>query len=51
MTLNERLFLTDLIDDFDKAVLERDEAALKSILESVYVDSDDVEPYLGNLSD
>jgi hypothetical protein len=36
MTVNERLFLSGLLDDFDKAVAERNETDLRTILEKVY---------------
>lgn len=37
MTVNERLWLFGLMDAFDNAVAEKDEAALKSILEKIYL--------------
>ena len=37
MTVNERMFLAGLIDDFDKAIAERNIPKLERILGSVYL--------------
>ncbi len=40
MTVNERLYLSGLLDDFEKAEIQRDKTELKSILEKVNLNSD-----------
>ena len=42
MTVNERLFVSGLFDEFDKAVNERDENAMRAILEQVYLTSENI---------
>ncbi len=42
MTVNERLFHADLLDDFDKAVEEQDETKLKTILEKVFLSEENI---------
>lgn len=37
MTVNERLYHADLLDDFDRAAVARDRAEMISILDKVYV--------------
>ncbi len=52
MTVNERLWVANLMDDFDKAITERNEAEMKAILEKVYLSPENIEPiinkHLGN---
>jgi len=43
MTVNERLYLSGLMDDFEKAAAERNRTESKSILERVYLDPETVE--------
>jgi len=43
MTVNERLYLSGLMEDFDKAAAERSRSELKSILEKLYLDQESVE--------
>ena len=43
MTVNERLYVSGLFDEFDKAVNERDENVLRAILEQVYLTSENIE--------
>ncbi|QUL37622.1 hypothetical protein [Erythrobacter sp. JK5] len=38
MTVNERLFASGLLDDFDRALSNGDKAAIEEILEKVDVD-------------
>ncbi|QJB69908.1 hypothetical protein [Parasphingorhabdus halotolerans] len=38
MTVNERLFASGLLDDFDRALAKGDKAAIEDILEQVDVD-------------
>jgi hypothetical protein len=38
MTTNERLFEAGLMSEFDSAIQKRDEARLREILKSVFVD-------------
>jgi hypothetical protein len=40
MTVNERLYLAGLLDDFDKALKQKDKLRLKSILERVSFSSE-----------
>jgi hypothetical protein len=42
MTVNERLYLSGLLNDFDKAVRLGNKKELKSILEKVYLDSESI---------
>ncbi|MDQ3908094.1 MAG: hypothetical protein M3268_07085 [Acidobacteriota bacterium] len=39
MTVNERLWVAGLMDDFDRAVERRDVSAVRSILRRVYLDA------------
>jgi len=43
MTVNERLYVSGLLDDFDKAVTQANKSELKSILEKVHLDSENIE--------
>ncbi len=48
MTVNERLYLLGLSDDFEKAAMQRNKAELKSILKKVYLDSESIEAIIEN---
>jgi hypothetical protein len=43
MTVNERLWVANLMNDFDKATAERNESEMKAILEKVYLSSENIE--------
>ena len=43
MTVNERLYLSGQLADFEKATKQGNKAELKSILEKVYLDSESIE--------
>jgi hypothetical protein len=43
MTVNERLFVAGLMDDFDRAEDRRDVLALRSILQKIYLDPASIE--------
>ncbi|HEX8638608.1 MAG TPA: hypothetical protein VF692_11135 [Pyrinomonadaceae bacterium] len=43
MTVNERLYLSGLLDDFENAAKQRNKKELKSILEKVYLNSENIE--------
>ncbi|MGI8544147.1 MAG: hypothetical protein ACR2MD_11825 [Aridibacter sp.] len=43
MTVNERLFLSGLINEFDEAVAQKDELKLKSILENIYLSQENIQ--------
>ncbi len=43
MTVNERLYLSGLLDDFEKAATQGNKSELKSILEKVHLDSESIE--------
>jgi hypothetical protein len=49
MTLNERLYLTGLLGDFDKARNEGDVAKLRSILRKVYIPTEKIDPLIEGL--
>ncbi|HEX8887857.1 MAG TPA: hypothetical protein VF779_01690 [Pyrinomonadaceae bacterium] len=42
MTVNERLYVAGLFDEFDKAVAQRDVAELERILGSLYLGSENI---------
>jgi len=46
MTVNERLWLAGLMDDFDAAVAARDRLRVTAILQEVYLDEKTVEAIL-----
>jgi hypothetical protein len=46
MTVNERLFVAGLVDEFDRAVRARDEQSLKRILRDVEVSDDNIDAIL-----
>ena len=43
MTVNERLFVSGLLDDFDKAVAQQNKAKLRLILEKINLSPDNIE--------
>ena len=43
MSLNERLYLSGLLDDFDKAITQQNAEELKHILERVYISFEDID--------
>jgi hypothetical protein len=43
MTVNERLYLAGLLDEFDAAVEKRDAAALREILTKVFLSEQNIE--------
>jgi len=49
MTVNERLYVSGLIDDFDKAVEKRDVAKVISILREVELTDESIGPILQSL--
>jgi hypothetical protein len=49
MTVNERLYASNLIDEFDRAVKKKDVATIVSILEEVELDERSIIPVLENL--
>jgi len=46
MTVNERLYVSGLMDAFDKAVKEKDIPKVKSILENVELNEESIKPIL-----
>lgn len=46
MTVNERLYVSGLMDAFDKAVKEKDIPKVKSILENVELSEESIKPIL-----
>ena len=48
MTVNERLYLSGLLDDFEKAAKQGNKAELKSILEKVYLNYESIEAVIEN---
>ncbi|MDX9887524.1 hypothetical protein [Thauera sp.] len=49
MTVNERLYVSGLMDQFDKAVEERDIERVRSILNSVELTEESIGPILERL--
>jgi hypothetical protein len=49
MTVNERLWVSSLMDDFDKAVKERDVETIISILKKAELTDASIDPILENL--
>ena len=43
MTVNERLYLSGLLDDFEKAAKQKNKVELKSILEKVHLNCESLE--------
>ncbi|WP_290903215.1 hypothetical protein [Aquabacterium sp.] len=46
MTVNERLYVSGLMDEFDKAVKERDVERVRSILSNVELTEESIKPIL-----
>ena len=51
MTVNERLFVLGLIDDFDRASEKRDEAALRNILSRTEIGHESIEAIVHSILD
>jgi hypothetical protein len=49
MTVNERLYISGLMDEFDKAVEERDVDRIRSILSNVELTEESIRPILEQL--
>ena len=49
MTVNERLWETEQIDNFERASKAKDSEAVRKILESVFVDEDSIRVVLNSL--
>lgn len=49
MTVNERLYVSGLMDEFDKAVSEKNTAEVIFVLEKVGLGDDSIEPILEQL--
>ena len=49
MTVNERLYVSGLMDEFDKAVEERDVERIRSILSNVELTEESIRPILEQL--
>lgn len=49
MTVNERLYVSGLMDEFDKAVKEKNTQKVKSILENVELNEESIMPILKEL--
>lgn len=49
MTVNERLWVSGLMESFDEAVTANDEAKMRSILKKVYLSSDSIEAILARV--
>lgn len=49
MTVNERLYVSGLMDDFDDAVKKKDIEKVRTILEKVELTEDSIKPILENL--
>lgn len=43
MTVNERLYLSGLLDSFEEAAKQKNKVELKSILEKVHLNSENIE--------
>ncbi|WP_199244224.1 hypothetical protein [Caedibacter taeniospiralis] len=46
MTVNERLYVSGLMDEFDKAVVNKDTKKVRSILEDVELVEESIKPTL-----
>ncbi len=46
MTVNERLYVSGLMDEFDKAIEKKDAAKARSILEKVELTEESIKPIL-----
>jgi hypothetical protein len=49
MTVNERLYVSGLIDEFDEAIEKKDAAKARSILEKVELTEESIRPILERL--
>lgn len=49
MTVNERLYVSGLLDEFDEAVEKRDVARVRCVLEKVELTDESIEPILEKL--
>ena len=49
MTVNERLYVSGLMDEFDEAVEKKDAEKLRSILEKVELTEGSIKPILDKL--
>lgn len=49
MTVNERLYVGGLMDEFDKAVEERDVERIRGILSNVELTEESIKPILEHL--
>jgi molecular chaperone GrpE (heat shock protein) len=49
MTVNERLYVSGLMDEFDKAVEKRDTEKVRAILEAVELTEESIKPILEEL--
>jgi iron uptake system EfeUOB component EfeO/EfeM len=49
MTVNERLYVSGLMDEFDDAVKKKDIEKVRAILEKVELTEDSIKPILENL--
>jgi hypothetical protein len=49
MTVNERLYLSGLMDEFDKAVEARNVDAVRTILRKLELDEESIRPILEHL--
>lgn len=49
MTVNERLYVSGLMGDFDKAVEKKDAEKVRSILEKVELTEESIMPIIGSL--
>lgn len=50
MTVNERLFVSGLMDDFDKALENKNEHELRKILEKIELTEESIVPILESLN-
>jgi hypothetical protein len=48
MTVNERLYLAGLLDDFDKAAKQKNTAKLRSLLEKVHLSPENIDAIIKN---
>jgi hypothetical protein len=48
MTVNERLYLSGLLNDFEKAAKQKNKVELKSILEKVHLNSESIKAVIEN---
>lgn len=49
MTVNERLYVSGLMDEFDKAVKERDAEKVRNILSNVGLTEESIKPILDQM--